>query len=64
MPEARFTGVNIHESEFQEALYYAVRKAKIPKKVTAHTFCHSFATHQLQAGYDICPFKRCSAIPA
>jgi integron integrase len=44
---------HLHESLFQEALYHAVHKAGIPKRVTAHTFRHSYATHLLQANYDI-----------
>lgn len=44
---------HLHESELQKALYYAVRRASIPKRVTAHTFRHSYATHLLQANFDI-----------
>lgn len=44
---------HIHPSNFQKEIKQAVAKAGIYKRVTAHTFRHSFATHLLQAGYDI-----------
>ena len=37
----------------RKALKAAVRKAKIVKRATSHTFRHSFASHLLQANYDI-----------
>lgn len=37
----------------QRAVKTAVREAGIAKRVTCHTFRHSFATHLLIGGYDI-----------
>jgi integron integrase len=44
---------HIDPSGLQRAVKQAAREAGIPKRVTPHTLRHSFATHLLQAGYDI-----------
>ena len=42
-----------HEKGLQRALKKAVEQAGVCKPVSVHTLRHSFATHVLQAGYDI-----------
>ena len=43
----------LHETHVQKAIKEAVGKARICRRATAHTFRHSFASHLLQANYDI-----------
>jgi integron integrase len=51
------TGLNVrwhlHESAVARAYQEAVLRSGIGKRATSHSFRHSFATHLLEAGYDI-----------
>jgi len=44
---------HLHETHVQKAIRSAVLRCQLTKRATAHTFRHSFASHLLQANYDI-----------
>ena len=44
---------HLHETVVQRAVGRAARASGIDKRVTSHTFRHSFATHLLERGHDI-----------
>ena len=49
----RWMRYHLHQTVVQRAVAEAVRASGISKRAGCHTFRHSFATHLLEAGYDI-----------
>jgi len=44
---------HLHATVLQRAVGEAAKRAGVAQRVGCHTFRHSFATHSLEAGYDI-----------
>jgi site-specific recombinase XerD len=54
----RYRTDSITARSVQKIFEYAMKKAGVTKKATVHTLRHSFATHLLDAGVDICYIQR------
>ena len=44
---------HLHDTHVQRSIKKAVGKARLTKRATAHTFRHTYASHLLEANYDI-----------
>ncbi len=51
--EKAYRRYHLHDTQLQKSIRSAVKRVKLTKRVTAHTFRHSFASHLLQGHYDI-----------
>ncbi len=51
--EGGYRRYHLHETHVQKAIRSVVQRCQLTKRATAHTFRHSFASHLLQANYDI-----------